>query len=266
MTQRSTTDASTGRSLRKPLLLTIVLGLLIGLGYGLVLHSSHSAAPAPVSKATPKTSTPAPKFDRYAHSLTDPASPWVIVNKQHPLSPISFVPELVDPPVATKPGRSKSSLKVSSQMAPALVQLFKAAEQEGLHLMLSSTYRSYQYQVGVYNRIVAQQGQASADEQSAKPGYSEHQTGLAADIAPLSGHCDLSQCFGTTPEGQWVAAHAYEYGFIVRYPDAKHDITGYEYEPWHIRYVGTELSKEMHLQGITTLEEFFSVTGGTQYN
>jgi D-alanyl-D-alanine carboxypeptidase len=88
---------------------------------------------------------------------------------------------------------------------------------------------------------------------------------LAADIAPLSRKCDLQQCFAQTPEGQWLAANAYRYGFIIRYPADKQAVTGYEYEPWHIRFVGTQLANEMHKQGVDTLEEFFTVSGGTAY-
>ncbi len=151
-------------------------------------------------------------------------------------------------------------------MAPHLEQLFAAAQAAGVPLELSSGYRSYNYQVRVYGGEVKTYGQAKADSESARPGFSEHQTGLASDVAPADGTCDLSQCFGTTPAGQWLAAHAYEYGFIVRYPQGKESVTGYEYEPWHIRYVGTDLSQEMHRQGIQTLEEFFNISGGTNYN
>lgn len=205
-------------------------------------------------------------FDKTAHSLTDPASIWVIVNKQHPLNPKTYVPALTVPNVPLKGRASASNMHVSTAMAPALVSLFNGAKAAGYTLMLSSGYRSYGYQVSVYNGIVRSQGQGAADKQSARPGYSEHQTGLAADVAPRSGRCDLSQCFGNTPEGQWLAANAYKFGFIIRYTADKESVTGYEYEPWHIRYVGTDLSTEMHSKGIKTLEEFFDVSGGTSYN
>ena len=104
-----------------------------------------------------------------------------------------------------------------------------------------------------------------ADQQSARPGYSEHQTGFAADVGPVSQNCALQQCFGDTPEGKWLAANAYKYGFIIRYAADDQDITGYEAEPWHIRYVGTELSTQMHTTGIKTLEQFFNVPGGAVY-
>jgi D-alanyl-D-alanine carboxypeptidase len=205
-------------------------------------------------------------FDKSAYSLTDPSSIWVIVNKQHPLNPKTYVPTVVVPNVKLKSNASAENMHVSKTMAPHLEQLFAAAQAAGVPLKLSSGYRSYNYQVTVYNKEVSSYGQAKADSESARPGYSEHQTGLASDVAPADGTCDLSQCFGSTPAGQWLAAHAYEYGFIIRYPQGKESVTGYEYEPWHIRYVGIELSQELHTKGVQTLEEFFGVSGGPSYN
>jgi D-alanyl-D-alanine carboxypeptidase len=108
-------------------------------------------------------------------------------------------------------------------------------------------------------------GQAEADRTSARPGYSEHQTGLAFDVEVSGGKCHLEKCLGETPDGKWVAANAYKYGFIVRYPEGKENVTGYDYEPWHLRYVGTDLASEMHTKSVQTLEEFFNISGGKNY-
>jgi D-alanyl-D-alanine carboxypeptidase len=205
------------------------------------------------------------QFDKTAYSLTDPTSPWVVVNKQHPLQPIAFTPNLVTPTVAVKPGRSPNEMKMSPTMFSDLNELFAAAAAAGHPLRIDSAYRSYQYQIRVYNSIVASSGQSSADEQSARPGYSEHQTGLAVDVVGADGKCSLNPCFASTPAGQWLAAKAFAYGFIVRYTADKIGVTGYEYEPWHLRYVGKPLAAELHRTGIETLEEFFSVTGGSTY-
>ncbi len=89
----------------------------------------------------------------------------------------------------------------------------------------------------------------------ARPGYSEHQTGLAADVSRADGACELKACFSQTAEGQWLATRAWDYGFILRYPEGKEMATGYEYEPWHIRYVGVELARAVRDSG-QTLEEF----------
>jgi D-alanyl-D-alanine carboxypeptidase len=86
------------------------------------------------------------------------------------------------------------------------------------------------------------------------------------DIRSKTGQCAIEQCFGNLPEGQWLAANAYKYGFLLRYPEDKESITGYEYEPWHYRYIGTALSHELHRTRTQTLEEFFGVSGGKSYN
>ena len=126
------------------------------------------------------------------------------------------------------------------------------AAAQGLNLYISSAFRSYEYQDGLYNRYVAQDGQELADTYSARPGHSEHQTGLAFDLNTID------DSFANTAEGQWVAEHAHEYGFIVRYPADKVAITGYQYEPWHIRYLGDEAAA-VYESGLC-LEEYLGIT------
>lgn len=255
--------ATTRQRQAKPLRLLVIVIILAGLA--LWVHYTPSAH-APTQPTTNNTNRQPAVFNKQQFSTTDPASPWVVVNKQHILNPTNYIPQnLVVPNISLKDNKNAANMHVSSAMSTALQELFAAADNTGLHLMLSSGYRSYAYQVRVYGSIVQAQGQGNADEQSARPGYSEHQTGLAADVAPLSRTCDLRQCFGQTPEGIWLAANAYRYGFIIRYPEGKQDITGYEYEPWHIRYVGPALSEEMHKGDVKTLEEFFNISGGTAY-
>lgn len=204
-------------------------------------------------------------FNKQQYSLTDPTSIWVIVNKQHPLIPVGYAPnDLRTPNVSLRvPGAAEMQMRAPA--ATALEQLFAGANAAGLHLMISTAYRSYTYQQTLYNGYVTSAGQAAADQESARPGYSEHQTGLAVDIRNSADTCSLEACFGTTPEGKWLAANAYKYGFILRYPADKTAVTGYEYEPWHFRYIGTSLSTELHNQHVETLEEFFGVSGGTTY-
>lgn len=127
-----------------------------------------------------------------------------------------------------------------------------AAASSGLNLYISSGYRSYGTQQGLYGRFVAAEGVAGADTHSARPGHSEHQTGLAIDINTV--HAS----FANTPEGRWVAANAHVFGFIVRYPPGKQGITGYVHEPWHLRYVGVEAATVLHTRGLT-LEEYLGV-------
>jgi D-alanyl-D-alanine carboxypeptidase len=199
-----------------------------------------------------------PSFDKSKYSTTDPSSLWFIANKQHSFNPIDYKPT----DLITSYGATIRAIAESDFNAMMI-----AAGSQGAQPTVVSSFRSYSYQVGLYNQYVAESGQSIADAFSAKPGYSEHQTGLAIDFGSHNdiANCQLSSCYGQTVEGTWLAAHAYEYGFILRYPDGKQSITGYESEPWHYRYVGRELAAEMHMKSISTLEEFFNVSGGEIY-
>jgi len=141
--------------------------------------------------------------------------------------------------------------------------MFAAAAAEGFRLSVESAYRSYGYQVNTFRNQVARFGQVRAEIQVARPGYSEHQTGLAADIG--GGGCHIESCFATTAEGRWVAANSYRFGYVIRYPDGKQDVTGYKYEPWHVRYVGVALATEMHRTGVASMEEFFGLPAAPGY-
>lgn len=134
----------------------------------------------------------------------------------------------------------------------ALLNLQAGARKAGCAMPLMSGYRSFDYQEELYNDYVQTDGAEKADTYSAWPGHSEHQTGLAFDV----GWVNLQ--FGDTAAGQWLAAHAHEYGFIIRYPAGKEEITGYQYEPWHIRYLGVELATKVYESGLC-LEEFLGI-------
>ena len=134
----------------------------------------------------------------------------------------------------------------------AFQKLSDAAAQEGLDLYIGSDYRDYAYQVKIYNNYNDLYGWEMADTFSARPGYSEHQTGLTIDCNTID------DAFGETAEAVWLAEHCADYGFIIRFPDGKENITGYQYEPWHIRYVGVDTAKEIMSQGLT-LEEYLGV-------
>lgn len=138
--------------------------------------------------------------------------------------------------------------------AKAAFDMMKAdAAAEGLTLKIVSGYRSYQQQTRTYSNFSKRDGQAVADRYSARPGHSEHQTGLAMDIN------SVYKSFADTPEGIWLAANCVKYGFILRYPEGKEHITGYMYEPWHIRYVGTDVAQAVSESGLC-LEEFLGIT------
>jgi D-alanyl-D-alanine carboxypeptidase len=218
--------------------------------------SSTESRPSPTVTTTP---TPMPTFNMAQFSLTDPTSPWLIVNKTHPLNPLNYAPsDLVYPDVSYV-----NRQPMRQEVANALVTMFQAGGTEaGLHFSVQSAYRSFGTQTSVYNDDAAAHGTAYADTDTARPGYSEHQTGMAVDISSVPASCSLDACFGTTPAGQWLAANAWRFGFLLRYPADKVDVTGFTYEPWHFRYIGVPLATEMHNRSVTTLEEFFGVAGG----
>lgn len=185
----------------------------------------------------------------YAAYTLDPTSPLVLVNEHHPLRPRDYVPrELV--------AVDGSGARMVPEAAAALEKLLAAARDDGHALIVESAYRSYDYQVGLFRRYTAMYGEAYASRISARPGTSEHQLGLSADIGVASGQCSLKACLATLPAGKWTAAHAAEYGFIIRYPQDRQEITGYNFEPWHVRYVGVPAAQAMRRQGIDTFEQY----------
>jgi zinc D-Ala-D-Ala carboxypeptidase len=181
-----------------------------------------------------------------ANSLT------VVVNKKHKL-PSDYVPSL----------KSVSGAQLRPEAADALGLLLQDANNAGIPMKVLSSYRPYSTQVSTYNRWVAQSGQAAADTFSARPGHSEHQLGLAVDLGEQNrSACDLETCFGDTSAGKWLENNAQEYGFIIRYPRGKDAITGYQYEPWHLRYLRTETAKTVKNSG-QTLDQYYGIEAGS---
>ena len=229
-----------------------VVALSAGVGLGLLLlpEPAEDAEPAGVSAYV---APPAAPRVLAGHSTTDPASPWVVVNKAHPISPLDFRPDV----------SIVRGYQVATVAADALVRLLEASDRAGLGLKIASAFRSYDYQRQVHEATVAARGRAQAELVSARPGHSEHQTGLAVDLAtPADPRCHFDPCFARTPGGRWLARNAWRHGFVVRYRAGDEDVTGYQPEPWHLRYVGAGLAAELHRTGTTTLEEYFGVEGG----
>ncbi|WP_082927022.1 M15 family metallopeptidase [Paenibacillus tuaregi] len=193
----------------------------------------------------------------------DPESEAVLVNKQFGL-PDGYEPkDLVYPNVPFTFSEKIDKRKMRKEAAEALEKMFDGAKKDGIYLAGVSAYRSKKTQTALFNRYVKKDGLEKAKTYSAVPGYSEHQTGLAIDVAGSDGKCAAESCFGGTLEADWLKKYAHEYGFIIRYPEGKESITGYKYEPWHIRYVGKEIADEITSKGIT-LEEYYNaveVTG-----
>ena len=208
-----------------------------------------SIPPYPKKVAATTTTTAAPHCD-----VSNPTSIIVIVNKKHCINPPSWAP-----PDLT----SLDGYLMRSVTAAHMQQMMQAAAAAGLPFGLTSAYRSYSDQVATYNNWVQVNGSTTAaDTVSARPGYSEHQTGLAADL-DASG-CVL-ECFGGTGQYAWLKQNAANFGFIERYPSGLTGVTGYSPEPWHWRYVGSDTALAMKRGGVQTLEEYLGISGG-DYN
>lgn len=186
----------------------------------------------------------------------DPESVAVLVNKEYAL-PEDYKPEdLVYPDVRFTFKEKIEKRKMRKEAASALEELFAGAEKDNIYLAGVSAYRSHSTQTSLFNRYVKKDGLEKAKTYSAVPGHSEHETGLAIDVSGSDGKCAAEDCFGGTKEADWLAKYAHEYGFIIRYPEGKENITGYKYEPWHLRYVGKEIAADIVEREIT-LEEYY---------
>ncbi|MGG1551830.1 D-alanyl-D-alanine carboxypeptidase family protein [Paenibacillus ferrarius] len=211
------------------------------------------ASPSGKPAATP---TPAGTKGDAVQVVANPASVTVLVNKQNAL-PSSYEPnDLVYPNVPFTFKEKIEKRKMRQVAATALEKLFAGAEKDGIHLAGVSAYRSYATQKSVFDRYVSKDGLEKAKTYSAVPGTSEHETGLAIDVSGSDGKCAAEDCFAGTKEAVWLEKHAHEYGFIIRYPKGKDAITGYQYEPWHLRYVGEDIAKTIQAKN-ETLEEYF---------
>ena len=222
--------------------------------------TAQAVRTAPPTRSASPTPTPTPTFDRSAHSLDDPTSIWVVVDKQRPLQPKTYIPaDLVTPAV---PHTNVPQLRRVA--STALITMFGAAKRDGITLYSLSAYRSYATQTSIFNRNLQQLGRATTLGLTAKPGYSEHQTGLADDLGDGSS-CDLAVCFESHPAAKWLAKNSWRYGWILRYPLGYTRITGIQTEPWHFRYIGKPAAKEMHRTGVKTLEQFFRLPPSPDY-
>jgi D-alanyl-D-alanine carboxypeptidase len=180
---------------------------------------------------------------------------WRIVDKQQPLNNLHYRPEyLTQAPVPVRTDKSADEQSVRTDIVEPTKQLFAAAKDAGFDLIIGSGFRDYELQNMYYTSYSATYGQTAADTFSAKPGYSEHQTGLTMDVSTADRICYIKECFGGTKAGKWLAAHAHEYGFIIRYPRGKEGITDFIYEPWHVRYVGNDLAKAVYKTGLAMEE------------
>lgn len=185
---------------------------------------------------------------------TESAPGIMVINKTRPLAQ-DYVPEdLAD----------AGGVLLRAEPAGAYLQMSADAAAAGVYLSAVSGFRSAEEQSRLYESYSDSYGQQAAETISARPGYSEHQTGLAVDIGNPDGVCAMEACFAETTAGTWAAANAHHYGFIVRYPAGAESITGYAYEPWHLRYVGPEYAGQIFDAGLT-LEEFTGLPAAPGY-
>ncbi len=221
--------------------------------------ASPSVSPSPSISPTPSP-TPTPPivcgfcFNPSLHSLAKASSQWVVVNKLRPLTPLAYAPVL------------SKNLNLAAIAAKAYDQMKAGMKKAGAGtLILNSGYRSYSTQKIVHANQVARLGLKAGEALAARPGHSEHQTGLAADVSASGQGCAIQVCFAKTKAGKWLAANSWQYGFVLRYPDGQTKITGYQFEPWHFRYVGVELATEMKSLNVTVLEKFWNLPAAPNY-
>ncbi|WP_051412223.1 M15 family metallopeptidase [Halonatronum saccharophilum] len=198
---------------------------------------------------------PAQEEVRDGGVLDDPMDILVLVNKDWSLPEYFEADDLVVPNIPYLSRVARENRLLREEAALALEKLFAQAKEDGIKLYGVSAYRSYARQKFLFDYYTKKLGEEEAKRLSAKPGHSEHQSGLAIDLTSSSVGYGLTENFGETKEGKWLAQVGPEFGFIIRYPQGREDTTGYSYEPWHIRYVGEEAALEIHKRGIV-LEEY----------
>lgn len=254
--------------------LPILMICMFAFVFGGCTHKNTTVSPIPKRTATP---TPEPTKDPllpedmesifdFTKSVpidTVSESYTVLVNRDY-LLPSTYIPkDLVEPKVRFSHSEHDDKRKMRKAAAKALEKMFSAAEKKNVILYGVSGYRSYKRQQSIYNRNVSLHGKKATDALSAKPGSSEHQSGLTIDISAKSVYCLLTERLASTKEGKWIAKNAHKYGYIVRYPKGKTKITGYSYEPWHIRYVGVTVATYLYKNKLT-MEEYYGVSNKSE--
>ena len=223
-----------------------------------------SPSESPATQTASATPTGSPSVSKAASASPAAARPSVesspeslrcLVNKMRPFAQKDWAPsDLVD----------FEGQQLRAEAAQAARTMMDAAKAEGVTLTVSSAYRSYAVQQQTYQHWVSVNGQKVADQLSARPGYSKHQTGLAIDFSSPEG-CRLEECYEDTRAGRWLAKNAQNYGFILRFPKGQQAVTGYLFEPWHYRYLGKDLTARYVASGANTLEEFLGTGAAPDY-
>jgi len=234
--------------------ISLLIGLIaLALFLGFIIFATHEA-PAEAEIAE-EASGPEMTPEEWAAVIADNEKGlFILVDKEHPVTQ-EYIPADLSPINHFAKDRTPEGRFMRTEAAGAFDTLCDAATAAGYEIVATTAYRSYDFQASLFSYYVNLEGQEWADINIAPPGTSEHQTGLAADCSTSSVAYELVVEFGDTPEGIWLGEHAHSYGFIIRYPKDRQDITGFTYEPWHIRYVGTAAATFIHNNDLT-LEEF----------
>ncbi len=208
--------------------------------------NSPEPTPVPLTPGPPGNATPTPDTSIVV-ACGDIRAP---MDKQHRLTADCVPPDLESLPAEMVSGGGQL---LRAAAAAAFRELFSAAQIDGHTILAASSYRSYQPQVSAYQSSVNRGGEAYADRVSARPGHSEHQLGTTTDVTSANAGYSLEGFEGTT-EAAWLTANSWKYGFIISYPEGKEPITGYMYEPWHIRWLGKDEAKRVRDSGLTLHE------------
>lgn len=248
-------------------LIIIIIILIFYLVFKLVNKPEQqitvTPTPAVVETLTPSVDVQPSEVPQESYDTASYDSLTVIANKKHSIG--TYEPS--DLVAVDYPGANGTQY-MRQEAANAFATMAQAAREDGVNIYSLSGYRSYYTQQSLYQTYADRDGSAAADTYSSRAGYSDHQTGLAIDIsgdntrlnASDRSDCPYDQCEGS-PASLWLEQHAHEYGFIIRFPQGKQDITGYVYEWWHYRYVGIDLATKIKESGLC-MEEYFNVEGG----
>lgn len=263
--------------LRRTITLSVLAALVIGslTALGLPGQLSNPLAELPEESGQQESgqqgseleTKPATIFDPPKYSIDQADSLWVVINKQRPINPRRYKPAVLLRPAFENPAvQNPYNLKLRQEAAVSTELMATAMKDAGKGtLILNSGFRTYKTQRALYERTREARGLAVAEKLSARPGFSEHQSGLAADFSAAGAGCVIMVCFGKTEAGVWLRKNAHKYGFIIRYPAKLSAITGFQYEPWHFRYVGVELATELKTKNIKTLEQFWNLPAAPNY-
>ncbi|PEB50263.1 D-alanyl-D-alanine carboxypeptidase [Bacillus pseudomycoides] len=235
-------------------LLSVVVVVIVVAGMNYKMYKDKQAQEVNASVAFPKEQETITKMEGDIAVVNNPDSILVLVNKNRRL-PDRYKPQdLVIPKVRYSNEGDQEKKKMRKEAAVALEKMFQQGDQERIFLFAVSGFRSFDRQKALNTMYKIQDGEAKTAMSSAVPGTSEHQTGLAMDITSQSAKFQLESIFGDTKEGKWLAQNAHKFGFVIRYTKEKESITGYRYEPWHVRYVGNPQATYLY-ENQLTLEE-----------